>query len=332
MDIWLLNSTPHWRGLVNDISAFKDILPDKSQLGLASESVKTAKNVSGVTKVVAKKKPKDTPGNTEKTTAASTSEKEGKAKSDEDRTSVKPELKAAREAAIENLQGFFDSVHWTHDRFEEEYIENFAIMGKAKFDRDHRLSDRLGTRILSICGIPWTPGHASHNKHRDWTPLVSAVTVETALIEAYRTQLICDSSGARSLRQDLRNLFVTHASRYRVPGTDGVPTRTVYEWEFADNILDASFPASKVSGGNTHDINNLMARWDRASSAISRDKKDPIAGLVQTLEKNKYLQCVGGTGTIETRAHDLITELAKVKWYQWALSLIAFLTSPIDHV
>jgi hypothetical protein len=127
MDIWLLNSTPHWRGLVNDISAFKDILPDKSQLGLASESVKTAKNVSGVTKVVAKKKRKDTSGNTEKTTAAPTSEKEGKAKSDEDRTSVKPELKAAREAAIENLHGFFDSVHWTHDRFEEEYCKDYVL-------------------------------------------------------------------------------------------------------------------------------------------------------------------------------------------------------------
>ena len=296
MDIWLLNSTTHWRGLVTDISAFKDILPDKSQL--ASESVKAGKGVPGVTAVAAKKKGKDT------------SDKRAG-------TSVEPGPKTgAREAARENLQGFFDAVHWTHNRFEEEYIYNFALMGLAKFERSHRLSDRLGTRILSMCGIPWTPSHASHNKYRDWMPLVSAVTVETALIEAYRMQLICDSSGARALRQDLCDLFLKHASLYNVAGPDGAVKDTVFVWEFADKVSNASLPAGKVFGGNIHNVEDLMTRWDKASGAVSRDKKDKIALTVQALEKLPFLQCAGAkTGTIETMAHYLITDLAKVEYY-----------------
>jgi hypothetical protein len=66
-----------------------------------------------------------------------------------------------------------------------------------------------------------------------------------------------------------------------------------------------------------------------AKVRFSRDKKDPIGALVQSMEKKKYLQYTGGTKTIETHSLELIAELNKVKCY-CALSLIVFLTSLTD--
>lgn len=298
MDIWHRNGMD-WRGLVTDISAFKTIIP-------VSESA-----------------------------AAPKLKKKGKAKnSDTENDAVVEATKEAVGRSGEHLRGFFEAVKWTHMRFKKEYKLNFALMEKSQVEREDRLSDRLGTSVRSMCGIRWNP--LSHNKSRDWMPLVLAVTVETALIEAYRTQLLLQSSGARALRTDLRTFFLAHTFLHRVPAPDGGVASSVCEWEFADKISNASLPANEVTGESTHNIKNLMSRWEKVSAAVTREKKDSIALLVQYLEKQKFLQCSDddddASGAIETLASEIITLLAEVECHHTLLFLFHFLTSLTDDV
>ena len=297
MDIWHLNGMD-WRGLVTDISAFKTILP-------VSE-----------------------------TTAVPKVKKKGKAKNnDTEDGAVVETTKEAAGRSGEHLKGFFEATKWTHVRFKEEYKLNFALMEKSKVEREDRLSDRLGTCVGTMCGIPWNP--LSHNRSRDWTLLALAVTVETALIEAYRTQLLLQSSGARALRTDLRTLFLAHTFLNHVPAPDGGVAGSVCEWEFADKISDTSLLTNEITGDSTHDFKNLMSRWEKASTAVTREKKDTIAAVVQYLEKNKLLQCSEGdnaSGTIETLASEIITVLAEVECHHTSSFLFHFLTSLTDDV
>jgi hypothetical protein len=205
----------------------------------------------------------------------------------------------------ENLKGFFKAVCWDHDRFISEYMANFDVLETKKFERTHRLSARLGTRLLTMSGLPWNPD--SQNRPRDWFGLTSAVTIEIALVENYRKDLIHSCPGARVLRTDLRKLFSSHASRHNVDGQPG----GIYVWEFADNI--ASEDATWADASYT--MKTLSAKWEKSKASVVRDNKDPIASIVQQLERNKFLQCSDPnsvSGTVETRAHKLISALAEV--------------------
>jgi hypothetical protein len=234
---------------------------------------------------------------------------------------------------IPSLTEFLTEVNWSSDSFVKEYNATYDLMEMvaaqgASFTRDHRLSEHLGTRILSMNTIYWNAN--SRYRSRDWAVLAATVTVETATVGLYRKELLEACFGALDLRSALHALFssVTAPHKIKAIGTKKGMTE-VRIWEFADNL-----PHSHITlESNVYDPQRLKEDWEAAHAGSIKGKKDIISGAIQYLEKIKYLNCSDPAepGSIETLAHHLITALAEVGFVMHK-SLLLSHCYPSDHV
>ena len=180
------------------------------------------------------------------------------------------------------------------------------MMDTSSFAQSRRLSDDLGTRLISMSAFSWN--QESQSKSRDYGPIAIASALEAALIPLYRNELILSSTGAAELRREIFSLFSNAAlPRVRSAGADGY----VQEWAFADDIplpIASTLPVVR-------DYDALTARWEAAHSGGSAFQADPALSLLKSLRKNKYLFCSTPgvpVGTLETLAHDHINSLVEV--------------------
>jgi hypothetical protein len=274
-----------WRSLVKDLAPFRHLVPDFEAL-----SPKSAKGK-------AKAKAKAKPTTTTKTKPATTTEAE---------IIITPKLPAKVVAAMKT---FFDSVHWTHERFTKEWRLTYTAM-LTGIGRSDRLSERLGARILSLCCLHWNPD--SVNKSRDYFNLSLVVTIEIALVGAYRELLVHNCFGARALRSDLQGFFLAHTEKHTVDGTSG-DILSVYKWEFADKIGSTSELASELAA-HRYDPKTLSADWE-AHRLIINKKKDSVSSFIMACQKNKLFQCSDPSapaGTIESSVLESLKHLAEV--------------------
>ncbi|KAH9022645.1 hypothetical protein EDB85DRAFT_1895168 [Lactarius pseudohatsudake] len=144
----------------------------------------------------------------------------------------------------------------------------------------------------------------------DWTA-ERFLTVETAVVESYRQDLLSHCPGANTLRNDLRDMLVKAVAPYSDEGSDGEGSPMVCKWEFPDNMEGGAGGAPKLK--------DLLEEWNSARAGFSKEKKDPIAVAIQSFEKNnfKYLACSGSAaeaqpGAIETLAHQLLSGLYEI--------------------
>ena len=273
MDIHLALRKPPPRGLIKDLSEFKPTPSSK------------------------KGKPSKTSKKTDKANANDASQAESQSKE----VSCFAEFLAAVDLSAED---FLEDYTYTY-----KFLEGLrtTLKGPA-FTREHRLSKRLGTRILAMCAIQLNLD--SQNRPRDWPVAIAAVTLESALIGHYREHLLKQCIGAQALRSSLNALFsgITLPFSSRDADKNVVSVRT---WEFADKI-----PVQDgVMGQKIYDLEELTNSWDGARAGHAQDKKDTILGVVQYLERQKYLACSdpnAKTGTVETIAHHHISALAEV--------------------
>lgn len=276
-----------YRSLATDISAFKDIVPADEDMDAIVKSMKQGQ------------------GNVR---ASSKSKGKKMAKADATCDSESPDKK------LEKLEPFFKAVHWTHEEFSHVYQKIFAALIKPNIERSDRLSADLGLRIMSQCGLFWNP--QSQNRTRDWAPLALVITIETAVVKAYRKTLVDECSGARALRQELAAFFLGQATRQHQQSSGKGKTTASFQWEFADMV--AGDPSEEFED-SAYNPQELKAEWEH-SRVVIKDKKDPIAAIIKNLEKNKYLCCAesksaGSTKEstdLETLAHQLLTPLMEV--------------------
>ncbi|KAI9442816.1 hypothetical protein BJY52DRAFT_1194722, partial [Lactarius psammicola] len=131
------------------------------------------------------------------------------------------------------MSEFLSAVNWTADRLKKEYDTIREMMSKHQFTRDNRLSNHRGTRLLTMCGLPWNP--ESQNKPRDFAMIATAVSVESAVVNTYRENLLGLCPGARALRKDLHSLFIEFAVPHSIQNDAGDDIIHCI-WEFPDSI------------------------------------------------------------------------------------------------
>jgi hypothetical protein len=198
---------------------------------------------------------------------------------------------------------------WDLDKFGLEWRTNKTVMDVRVFARPHRVARRRGERLIVMSGLTWNSD--SQNKPRDFSPIISAFTLETAFVELYREDLLLACFGARLLRKQAHKMFLEVTMVHHKQGHLGSEPELVMEWEFTD-----AFPIDIGSKEMEHyDPVALRKDLDAAHATVTRSKRDPVRAFVVALEKNKLLLASdpkAKKGSIESLAHDCITTLAHV--------------------
>lgn len=203
-------------------------------------------------------------------------------------------------------------MNWSFPTFLHNYKSNYDLMGLPSFIRAHRMSTRRGERFLVMSGLTWNK--ASQAKARDWAPTVAAVTIETAMVETYRENMLKMCGGARQLREEMREYFLSIATAHfsGLLGT-GSGSQKKTEWEFPDGY---GLPSIVDTTGEKFDEFDIKKAVDEASAAESKKKKAMSSGnkSVEGLLKNKLLWASGQgvmSGTLETLAYRCIATLSQ---------------------
>lgn len=233
------------------------------------------------------------------------------------------------EPVSDSVEEFLTAVGWTARKWVEEYSKNIILMGQKPYNAEVRIDERLGQRLLATSGLSWN--EHSHNKSRDWANTATAITMETALIELYRHELLKNCPGAQALRRELKAFLETLAYPFH---TSNPTAPLIEEWDFADNIhVSEDGPGLEVKPVKTYNVKQLMTDWKAAQSKPRKERervrrkgkgkiedadtdKDPILAFVEATEGNKLLACSDPKacpGTIEKIAHFFITGLATVR-------------------
>jgi len=170
------------------------------------------------------------------------------------------------------------------------------------FNRNHRTSKRTGERLLVMSGLGWNVD--SHHMNRDWTNIISAVTLETAIVESYRLQLLIACPGACALRKEMRDYILSMTSTFFMIARTGKLERVV-EWGFLDGIpLDVG-----TCGGRSYDPDEIR------KELYDGKRNDSVAATINSLCKNKLLWSShpdAAQGTLETLAYNCISTLSRV--------------------
>ena len=200
---------------------------------------------------------------------------------------------------------FLTAVGWSEERFLDECRTIVGSMDSPT-DRPARLSPHRGTRLLSMSVLEWN--RKSHNKQRDFAPIVVVVAVESASIGQYRKRLLDVCPGARDLREDIHELLLDLAAPHSSRDSSG-NSALVRVWEFSDNISSEETTGRK----GLLDPDVLMEEWQDAYTLHVKDVKNPVVSLIRSLEKSKLLACSDpGSRAIETLAHALLSGLIDV--------------------
>ena len=244
---------------------------------------------------------------------------------------------------IEDYKGsavaYLEGHGWSLDKFGLEYWTNCCFMenNALPFERNARIDGRRGQRLLVMSGLTWNC--ESHNKLRDYSNIIVAVTLETVIVESYRESLINECTGAAALRGELQRYFKTGV----LPQLDQVTGQFEDDWEFPDKLSvigDKAAPGTHRwdptllkkelntvrdgsrggAGGGGGASSKKKSRKNEASkdggTAPEPESLDTIDNMVKVLEENIYLFCSDpgvAPGTMETVAYDLITRLYKVR-------------------
>jgi hypothetical protein len=187
-------------------------------------------------------------------------------------------------------------------------------MDENPFKRPHRVSERTGERLLVMSGLSWNLD--SHNKSRDYNNVVAAVTLETALVESYRVDLLTACPGAHALRKVMQEYLLTIASPYHKTHPVSGALQSIEEWAFPDGIpLDVG-----TCGGRLYDAEELRKQMNElnlasATTTGSKGKGNTVLKTIEYLEKNPLLWCSDPKakyGSVETLAHHCISTLSHV--------------------
>jgi len=222
-------------------------------------------------------------------------------------------------------QDFLTSVKWNVVRFAYEWKQNFALWEFKEFTRAHRIAYRRGERMHVMSGLSWN--HQSRAKERDWTLPNAAVTLETALVESYRRDLLEVCPGAGRLREEMRKYLMSIANPFHLIEPHTGKDITQKDWDFPD--MFPSFP-NRVPQESTESSDASEPRPPpvkvynpvEMTKALDEVKLDSMKGKEKTgfasidgLMRNKFLWCTderATPGTLETKAHDCIASLSHV--------------------
>lgn len=165
--------------------------------------------------------------------------------------------------------------------------------------------------MLVMSGLDWNLD--TRNAKRDWPNTASAITVETALVESYREDLLLECPGASALREEIRAHFVKIAHPHNINHPSTGLVDQVYLWEFPDGFATPVGIRSDrvyVPEVMRDDLNRHKPQ------PKSKDKKrDAIQVTITSLVKNKYLtssHSTASSGVLETLAYQCIKSLAHV--------------------
>jgi hypothetical protein len=202
---------------VTDLSHFKSVLPDFDTL-TPSKKGNGNKNAATSSKSIKGRGGAGGRGAIPSSTSSKKQKSKSKGKGDEEVESKVGNTKLATKLATKvtaALDPFFDTIGWSRKRFTEECSLIYTTMlAGTRPSRSERLSDRLGPRILSLCGLPWN--RQSAHKNRDYANLSLVVTIETALVQAYRKSLVDECLGARALRSALNTFFLGNTAVHSI--------------------------------------------------------------------------------------------------------------------
>jgi hypothetical protein len=208
-------------------------------------------------------------------------------------------------------ENIIKSLGWNIPRYVHEWGSNYKIMGFKPFNRDYRVANRRGERMLVMSGLDWNLD--TRNAKRDWPNTASAITVETALVESYREDLLLECPGASALREEIRAHFVKIAHPHNINHPSTGLVDQVYLWEFPDGFATPVGIRSDrvyVPEVMRDDLNRHKPQ------PKSKDKKrDAIQVTITSLVKNKYLtssHSTASSGVLETLAYQCIKSLAHV--------------------
>jgi hypothetical protein len=202
---------------------------------------------------------------------------------------------------------------WSNIRYGYEWRTNLRLMAQVPFSRAHRVSTRRGERMMVMSGLSWNKG--SQNKPRDWNNINTAITLELALVESYRLDLLRACPGACALRKEMKEYFLTITNLYHLKNPVTGAVEMLVEWAFPDDIpLDIG-----PCGGKMYDPMELRQALNLGNvtdaAAKPKGKRTKAQITIDSLAKNKLLWCSdpkASHGTLETLAYHCIATLANV--------------------
>ena len=220
------------------------------------------------------------------------------------------QLEPTPDGKLTDAEKMIRSLNWNNIQYYHQWTMNHALMSLKSFKRSNRTAQRRGERLLVMSGQSWNSN--SQNTTRDWSNLVAAVTLETALVESYRFDLLKACPGACALRKGIQSYFLSIATPYHKKHPTTGATERVLEWDFPDGI-----PLTVHSPGNqSYDPDKLKNKLDVVNpTRPSKAKHDTVRKTINSLEKNKLLWSSDPEapyGTVETLAHLCIVILAQV--------------------
>jgi len=224
----------------------------------------------------------------------------------------------AEEANIASGQGpeseaatLVRSLNFTLTQYVHEWGANLNAMGRKSFEREHRTSDRKGERMLVMSGLTWNP--KSQSKRRDWHNVVSAITLETGLVDSYRGALLEACPGACAIREEMLVYLRSISMPYYITDPVTSEPKKTQDWMFPDGIAHTV----STSGNRPYDPDLLRKEHNaaKATDAMITGKRDGVHTLIEGLRKNKLLWSSDSDakkGTLETLAHHCLEALAHV--------------------
>ena len=219
---------------------------------------------------------------------------------------------------------FLSGFKITPNMFIEEVEKTYAsviLHMPTSFTHHDRLSSHLGTRLLAVSGLSWN--QLSRNKRRDHTNIAVAITLEGICLASYRSQLLGNSGGPNTMRDDLFQYFHLIARPHSVAFSGkGVQPRNYKptmkaEWAFADFVSIVDDSDGKIVDYGLDPI-ELKESLDNARIKRERLKKDVRTKFANAVLKNELLFCSDPSvpkGTLETSAYLHIVALLDVRFF-----------------
>jgi hypothetical protein len=227
------------------------------------------------------------------------------------------------EDAMVATSELLEVVGWSHDKFFYSYRKLLSFMNSNyPFKSEHRLNPDLGTVLVTTSGLTWNPD--SQNKVRDYNNIAIVATLETAIIPAYRKDLLRHCVLACAMRRDMHETMTDCASPSRRQTADRVMSKV---WFFPDGIPPEFEEDAGLSDGSKEMIHpdTMYADVEQVHLADAKKKKDTVTNLIMGLLKNSLLLCREpgvAPGTVESSAYHHIVGLHQARMSTFLRSLL----------
>lgn len=179
---------------------------------------------------------------------------------------------------------FVLSQGWTLTNYVHHWGSNLALMPHA-FNREQRLASRIGTRMVVMSGLTWN--RESHSQLRDWTNVVTAITLETAIVASYRKDLLKACPGACALRKEIHTYLYDISMSIFIADRQTGESELSKEWSFPDGIsLEV-----RMSGGKSYTPEDMMKELGLSEIAgpVPKGRRADVLLTINTLLGNKLL-------------------------------------------